>query len=287
MWRRFALLLSWTMLCSAACGDAFSGEQASNDDGEGGAGGEESNGGTAPGDPGGEGGASGSGGRGGTSGTGGSMMGGEGGDTSEGGSGPSGGGGSGAVAGSGTGGGTTGDLPIGERCASAGECASGHCADGVCCDAACNQACRACSSSYTGLADGICGLAAAGTDPRNRCSGSDICTEAGLCRCQNGVKDGSETCTDCGGADCPACNLVWQCNCSVVGAGCCVSQGCADPVEGFCLGTETCHNGDACTELGETRRFGRGPLQDLQGVCSGRPQCAWWDCTCGCPEDGT
>jgi hypothetical protein len=93
----------------------------------------------------------------------------------------------------------------------------------VCCDSDCSAACRACVQSSTGLANGTCGVVSAGTDPFDRCPGSDVCDSGGRCRCSNGQKDGSETCVDCGGPDCAACApqlFKWSCGPEQNG-GCC------------------------------------------------------------------
>jgi hypothetical protein len=60
-------------------------------------------------------------------------------------------------------------LGNGATCSEDNACKSGHCADGVCCDSACGAACTGCKKTKTGIADGVCGPMALGTDPDGEC----------------------------------------------------------------------------------------------------------------------
>ena len=64
-----------------------------------------------------------------------------------------------------------------QPCTRSSDCASGACADGVCCSTACDGPCVTCSSA------GVCGLAAAGTNPRGQCvdDGAASCGHDGVC----------------------------------------------------------------------------------------------------------
>jgi hypothetical protein len=89
----------------------------------------------------------------------------------------------------------------GQTCAGPSECSSGNCVDGLCCDIACDGSCQACDVSGN---EGTCSAHADGTDPESEC-GADNCNGAGLCRCTDGMVNGVETDTDCGGIACGPC----------------------------------------------------------------------------------
>lgn len=110
---------------------------------------------------------------------------------------------------------------VGDRCTTNAYCISAACVDGVCCDVACNGACVACSAAKKAdaSADGTCGPAKAGADPRGKCgpqctmnaSHTRSCDGAGACVA-------SATSTDCGPyvcaeGTCPAaCTTNAQCS---------------------------------------------------------------------------
>lgn len=85
---------------------------------------------------------------------------------------------------------TSSQLPLGQACGGAGDCASGYCVDGVCCESSCTGDCQSCASAHTGQPSGRCHDALAGTDPRNRCfadppqtcKSDGFCDGAGACR---------------------------------------------------------------------------------------------------------
>lgn len=131
----------------------------------------------------------------------------------------------------------------GVACASSLECKSGVCTDGVCCDVACDGRCAACVRAKTGVADGSCAPALAGTDPDVECSRDPdfTCGQTGAC-------DGAGACelypagTRCGPSQC-ADAVVSSQRCDGRG-GCAPSvQACApfacDPFGGVCQGE--CH----------------------------------------------
>jgi hypothetical protein len=96
----------------------------------------------------------------------------------------------------------------GSSCGSDTDCASTHCADSLCCDSVCDGRCRACSKEKTGGPDGTCTLVPADTDPDEECDGGDVCDGAGLCRCANGVQDGTEPFADCNGPCVKPCDAL-------------------------------------------------------------------------------
>jgi len=124
-----------------------------------------------------------------------------------------------------------GDAVTGTPCNVDGECAGNHCVDGFCCDAACNGTCVACSAAKktSGVGDGLCGVAKAGTDPH------DTCTDDGAATCaNNGLCDGAGACqkypsTSCSpractkGSECTSGNCVEGICCDTACTGPCVS----------------------------------------------------------------
>ncbi|MFO0666094.1 MAG: kelch repeat-containing protein [Polyangiaceae bacterium] len=71
----------------------------------------------------------------------------------------------------------------GATCAGTSDCSTGFCVDGVCCSTSCELPCEACSAAAKQIAsdDGRCGPAKVGTNPGNRCSGTDTCSASGVC----------------------------------------------------------------------------------------------------------
>ncbi len=143
-----------------------------------------------------------------------------------------------------------------KTCTSTNECPSTYCVDGFCCDTECSSTCMACSNDKTGVPSGVCAPIADGTDPEEECGdpATNTCSQ-GVCRCENGLRDGDESGVDCGGS-CNACTGTWSCGgvtaCDGVGAAtpCCSLGGCID-----------CVNQSAqCKELeGKTCALGAAP----------------------------
>ena len=110
--------------------------------------------------------------------------------------------------------------PNGTACTLDRECSSDQCIDGFCCDTLCDGTCESCGLTGT---EGTCTPYAQGNDPENECA-PDTCSGSSSCQCNDGVVNGNETGTDCGGGTCAAC-----------GAG----QGCTQPsdcLSGVCTG---------------------------------------------------
>jgi hypothetical protein len=72
-------------------------------------------------------------------------------------------------------------LTAGQACASPDACLSGFCVDQVCCSSECVGVCRACKAALTGMSNGQCGNATAGTDPHDDCPGTLACLAGGMC----------------------------------------------------------------------------------------------------------
>jgi hypothetical protein len=145
-----------------------------------------------------------------------------------------------------------GSLPLGAPCTSGGACQSNQCIDGVCCESACTGFCAACNLGGTA---GSCVHIGDGLDPDNECSGADSCNGVGACQCGDGLKNGSESDLDCGGA-CTPC--LFGDDCSAPGD--CASMNCqAGTCGALCgdmkvEGNEQCDDGntnpyDACSPL--------------------------------------
>ena len=106
--------------------------------------------------------------------------------------------------------------PLGQPCASAGECGLLQCVEGVCCDGPCNGVCESCRAANTGAAEGHCGPELAGIDVHDQCPDDGVasCARDGLC-------DGAGACriypvgTACGPAFCTGTELhARQCDAS-------------------------------------------------------------------------
>src|SRR5205807_921661 len=114
---------------------------------------------------------------------------------------------------------------------------------------------------------------AAATDCLSGVCQNGICQPAGGSSCTDGVKNGTETGLDCGGASCPKCGSGQGCaggaDClsGVCSSGVCQTATCADGIKN---GTETdvdC-GGGACTTCG-TGKFCGAASDCLSGICSG------------------
>ncbi len=165
-------------------------------------------------------------------------------------------------------------------CTKGSDCTSGFCVDGVCCDSACGSPCHACTAAKKGGGlDGVCGAAAADTDPHDDCaidaSYPESCKADGLCdgtgACRVDAKAGTvcdaTTCAD-GMVTAPACDGLGFCVKAAVSCApyvaCGSSSACATScgsdqdcsTGAFCLTADhTCHGhfdlGAACTSDGE------------------------------------
>ncbi|MDI1443429.1 hypothetical protein [Polyangium sp. 6x1] len=173
---------------------------------------------------------------------------------------------------------STGDQPVGAVCMNNPDCMTGFCVQGVCCDSACDGKCMGCIKTATGMPNGVCAPALDGNNPGGRCTGADTCV-GGMCRCENGVQDGSEAKVDCGGV-CAPCAGQWFCN-GVAGCGAPKQQCCGAECISDCPDDTT-----ACFEiqampcfLGEpARSFTGGTVKD--GGCFFQYACERMTCIC-------
>ncbi len=99
-----------------------------------------------------------------------------------------------------------GSTPNGQPCGAGTSCVSGNCVSGFCCNAPCASQCQACNSALTGLPNGTCAAAKAGTscNDNNDCTAPDTCAAGGTCA-GTPVADGT-TCSagTCSGGTCQA-----------------------------------------------------------------------------------
>ena len=165
---------------------------------------------------------------------------------------------------------TSGDCkplePVGSPCVVNAECTSTFCADSVCCSAECTGDCNACKASLkeSGTDDGTCGPAAAGTDPRGRCTADDPATCA-----RNGFCDGSGACalypsgSVCGAATCSN-NAPTGFLCD--GAGSCATMT-APPCDPYACATDSCRT--TCA---------------LDGDCAANAYCEGGQCVAQFPD---
>lgn len=166
--------------------------------------------------------------------------------------------------------------------------------DGICCESACVGKCESCLAAKTGKADGTCAPVPFSQDPDGECAGLGGCGETmGLCACQDGVKNGTETDVDCGGGACSACGGGKTClvesDCAatvpVCVSGACCNSLCELPCsrcdatgtcgfvpagfeDNFCGTTKACGaNGAGC--VGKAGAACAVGAQCLSGACSG------------------
>lgn len=199
----------------------------------------------------------------------------------------------------------------GIACMVPSDCASAFCVDSVCCDSPCDAECAACSNATKGGgSDGVCGVAAEGTDPHDDCAiaAPDTCGHAtGLCAafgacalyptgtlcgdspsCTSGVAtlqdacDGNGTCADSGTSGCG----LYACGASACLSSCADHPDCADTAycdAGACVPKKT--NGIVC---GADVECATGACVD--GVCCNNAcqgLCAACSVAAGATVDGT
>ena len=178
-------------------------------------------------------------------------------------------------------------LPVGEGCASDGECGSGFCVDHVCCQTLCSGACVACNVPGS---EGACTPVAAGEDPADECAmepastcGRDgTCDGAGACqRYKTGTECQPGSCA--GSIETPAatCDATGSCRSATAracaGGAVCQGTSCATS----CTLDSACQTGFFC-DTGVCR------AKRAAGVaCSAVAQCASGYCVdgvcCGTP----
>ena len=194
--------------------------------------------------------------------------------------------GGGTTGGGTTGGGTTGGgtaLANGQSCSTGAACSSGFCTDvadgglGVCCDTACTGGCQTCRQSRGATADGVCGAATAGTDPRAAC-GNYTCTGTAACptscaalcaqnACAPGFACNGSACvaTAAAGSSCTAdcqcaadagCTAFYQDNDGDDAGSLLINRVCGStPPAGYARAANDCCDSDARVFPGQTQGF--------------------------------
>ncbi len=165
------------------------------------------------------------------------------------------------------------------ECLRSGSETTGHCADGVCCNVACTDACSACRATLkqSGVNDGECGAARAGTDPHDRCPAhgagdpcgtTGACTGAGACELEAPtVVCAAPTCVS-NNLSTPRCDGLGGCSSSTTPVDCfpyyCAVDRCTNP----CATRDDCQPGFRCLPNGVC-----APKDDNGRPCSSGDDC--------------
>ncbi len=160
---------------------------------------------------------------------------------------------------------------IGGVCESDDACATGHCRDGVCCAEACDDLCFGCAQARTGVADGTCRLALAGTARGGECEGAAACDGNGACfakgtaaacgadyECLSGACRDGVCCADACGGVCLSCSM------RTTG----VADGVCAPVIDLTDPLDQCAGGTACDGSGACYARGVGASCLSDGACA-------------------
>ncbi len=169
----------------------------------------------------------------------------------------------------------------GKVCGVNGDCLSVTCAGGVCVAApTCNDGIKNGTESDVDCGGATCGKCAIG----KVCSGNGDCLSAnctaGVCAapppaCNDGIKNGTETAVDCGGATCPKCLIGFTC---LVNADC-LANNCSG---GICLPAPTCVDNQKNGSETDVDCGGATCPKCINGkICSGNGDCTSGLCSGG------
>jgi len=156
---------------------------------------------------------------------------------------------------------------LGEACTADVECSSDHCVDGVCCNSPCEGACVACTAALKGSGDdGVCGVVAAGTNPRLGCTDGMVC-QSSMCAapqsCAN--QPNGAPCGDgkiCQNGECLLAPLCWN---EPDGTEC---------GDGMICQSSECVTAPVCWDQADGTECGDGKICQA-GACVTAPVC--WD----------
>lgn len=168
-------------------------------------------------------------------------------------------------------GGPCGPCSLGAACVVATDCVNGLCVGGVCAEPTCSDAVENQDETATDCGGASCEACPVGQGCASDadCGAGAFCSEARACSpnsCQDGVRNGAEVVTDCGGGECPGCDVGIPCvdgsDCAsrACGAnGACAAPTCADDVHNQdevdvdCGGScpAACGAGRACAEASD------------------------------------
>ncbi len=169
-------------------------------------------------------------------------------------------------------------------CVVPSDCANGSCVAGVCASPTCSDRIANQDESGPDCGGSVCGRCGVG----QACNADTDCQSLLFCpvstrscsptSCQDGVQNGDELVTDCGGGECPGCALGSSCNVGtdcisqVCGAGSvCVASSCTDAVRNQDETDTDC--GGSCTAACATGRACTVASDCAEGVC-GSANCA-------------
>jgi hypothetical protein len=110
---------------------------------------------------------------------------------------------------------------------------------------------------------------------------SGHCDDAGACvgTCTNGVTDGSETDTDCGGGGCPGCSNGAKCNAASDCASTCCTGSALPPKPGICVSSSCCDGIQNGMETDKDCGGSECPKCGLAQKCSSNADCASGKCS--------
>jgi len=174
----------------------------------------------------------------------------------------------------------------GASCTATRECTSAFCADGVCCNEACGG-CKACTAALKGTgADGVCGNAAADSDPHNSCAADSeypkSCKADGMCNGAGGCREYAKASTACDVTTCAGGSIVGKiCN----GAGLCETSSGASCAPYACAGVACATSCTSDTECAGTA-FCSGAGTCVTKKAAGAACSATKECTTGFCTDG-
>jgi len=176
-----------------------------------------------------------------------------------------------------------GGRPRGAACTTSDQCLDGACVDGYCCSSACTAPCTACSNLKTGMANGQCAAALAGTDPDGDCAPDapstclydGMCDGAGACRLYG-------TTTLCAAATCGGATYTPERMCT--GAGACAAAAQQSCGQFLCTMTgcpTTCQSHGACVSTAYCDGVACVPKKPALAACGAGFECLSGTCTIG------
>ncbi len=139
--------------------------------------------------------------------------------------------------------------PVGGSCTTDSDCPTQFCRDGVCCSEGCDGVCFACSEARTGVEDGLCRIARAGTARPGECQGEAACDGTGQCFAKQALD---------------ACAADYECVSGSCREGICCASNCSNPCFSCTFATTGIADGQCAPVL---------DLQDPLDQCPGGTAC--------------
>ncbi len=162
-------------------------------------------------------------------------------------------------------------APVGGSCTADSDCPTQFCRDGVCCSEGCDGVCFACSEARTGVEDGLCRIARAGTARPGECQGEAACDGTGQCfakqaldACAADYECVSGSCREgiCCASDCS--NPCFSCTFATTG----MADGQCAPVLDLQDPFDQCPGGTACNGAGACHTSPPGIACNDPGECA-------------------